>query len=229
MSPALKGALYGLTGFGLFSFCDATIKFLGSSYGSVQIVAFMCLFTLPLILTLMAWPLLGDRVDLIGGLAVIIGLAGVLVALNPGRVEFAVGHLAAVGGVVLAAVHYLIIRKTGGVEAAVPMLFYPVFGQTVVAFLILPGSYVPMPLADIATFVLLAAGGFAGTLMMIAAYRFAAPVIVAPTQYSQIAWAAFFGAIFFDEPMTFDTVLGMGIIAVSGMIVVIRQNRPRPA
>jgi S-adenosylmethionine uptake transporter len=284
MSPALKGALYGLTGFGLFSFCDATIKFLGGSYGPVQIVAFMCLFTLPLIglqwlarpvsmrpvhpvlmairtaaiigngllvtyafttlplaqayaifftlpliLTLMAWPLLGDRVDLVGGVAVIIGLAGVLIALNPGRVEFAIGHLAAAGGVVLAAVHYLIIRKTGGVEAAVPMLFYPVFGQTVVAFLLLPGSYVPMPLADVATFVLLAAGGFAGTLMMIAAYRVAAPVIVAPTQYTQIGWAALFGAVFFDEPMTLDTVLGMGIIAVSGMIVVIRQNRPRTA
>jgi S-adenosylmethionine uptake transporter len=281
MSPALKGALYGLTGFGLFSFCDATIKFLGSSYGPVQIVAFMCLFTLPLIgllwlarpvsirpvhpvlmairtaaiigngllvtyafttlplaqayaifftlpliLTLMAWPLLGDRVDVIGGLAVIIGLAGVLVALNPGRVDFGIGHLAAVGGVVLAAVHYLIIRKTGGAEATVTMLFYPVLGQTVVAFLILPSSYAPMPLGDVAIFVLLAAGGFAGTMMMIAAYRVAAPVIVAPTQYSQIAWAALLGALIFDEPMTFDTVIGMGIIAVSGMIVVIRQNRP---
>ena len=284
MSPALKGALYGLTGFGLFSFCDATIKFLGSGYGPVQIVAFMCLFTLPLIgllwlarpvpmrpvhpvlmairtaaiigngllvtyafttlplaqayaifftlpliLTLMAWPLLGDRVGLIGGLAVITGLAGVLVALNPGRVEFDVGHLAAAGGVVLAAVHYLIIRKTGSAEATVPMLFYPVFGQTVVAFLILPGSYVPMPLEDVATFFLLAAGGFAGTLMMIAAYRVAAPVIVAPTQYTQIAWAAFFGAVFFDEPMTLDTLLGMGIIAVSGIIIVIQQNRSRTA
>jgi S-adenosylmethionine uptake transporter len=181
---------------------------------------------LPLILTLMAWPLLGDRVDVIGGLAVIIGLAGVLVALNPGRVDFGIGHLAAVGGVVLAAVHYLIIRKTGGAEATVTMLFYPVLGQTVVAFLILPSSYAPMPLGDVAIFVLLAAGGFAGTMMMIAAYRVAAPVIVAPTQYSQIAWAALLGALIFDEPMTFDTVIGMGIIAVSGMIVVIRQNRP---
>ena len=281
MSPALKGALYGLLGFGIFSVCDATIKHLGGSYSPVQIVAFMCLFTLPmigalwlarpvsmrpvhpvlmairtaamignvllityaftvlplaqayaifftlpLILTLLAWPLLGDRVDLVGGVAVIIGLAGVLVALTPGRVEFDIGHLAAVGGVVLAAVHYLIVRKTGGAEATVPMLFYPVFGQTISAFLILPGSYVPMPAADLGIMVLLAAGGFAGTLLMLAAYRIAAPVIVAPTQYTQIGWAALFGALFFDEPMTLDAVLGMGIIAASGVIIVIRQNRP---
>jgi S-adenosylmethionine uptake transporter len=284
MSPALKGALCGLAGFGLFSFCDATIKFLGGSYGPVQIVAFMCLFTLPLIgilwlarpvsmrpvhpvlmairtaamigngllvtyaftslplaqayaifftlpliLTLIAWPLLGDRVDMVGAVAIVTGLVGVLVALNPGRVEFGIGHLAAVGGVVLAAVHYLIIRRTGGVEAVVPMLFYPVFGQTVSAFLLLPGSYVPMPAADLAIVAVLAAGGFSGTLLMIAAYRLAAPVIVAPTQYSQIAWAALFGALFFNEPMTADAALGMAIIALAGVIIVIRQNRPRIA
>ena len=49
MSPSLKGALFGLVGFGLFSMADATIKFLGGSYHPVQIVAFSGLFTLPLI------------------------------------------------------------------------------------------------------------------------------------------------------------------------------------
>ena len=76
------------------------------------------------------------------------------------------------------------------------MPFYP-------AFLILLGSYVPLPAADLATFVVLAAGEFAGTLMMTAAYRVAAPVIVAPTQYSQVAWAALVGPVFFcraDDP-----------------------------
>ena len=272
MSPALKGAVCGLLGFGLFALADATIKFLGSTYSPVQIVAFAGLFTLPLIgllwlsapvslrpvypglmavrtaaligsgllvtyaftvmplaqayaiffmlpliLTLLAWPLLGDRVDVVSALAVVIGLIGVIVALNPGRVEFGIGHIAAV--------HYLIIRKTGGAEANVPMLLYPVLGQTLSALLLLPGRYVPMPPADLAAIAGMTLAGFTGTLMMIAAYRTAAPVIVAPTQYSQIAWAALFGALFFDEPMTTDSALGMAIIAVAGMVIVARQNR----
>jgi S-adenosylmethionine uptake transporter len=284
MSPALKGALYGLIGFGLFSLADATIKFLGGSYGAVQILAFMGLFmlpligllwlrapvpllpvhpwlmtvrtvaligngllvtytftvmplaqayaiffTLPLMLTLLAAPLLGDRIDLIAGLAVVLGLVGVVVALNPGRVEFDIGHLAAVGGVILAAVHYLIVRKTGGAEANVPMLLYPVLGQTVAAFLLLPGRYVPMPPADLAIVAGLSLAGFCGTLMMFAAYRAAAPIIVAPTQYSQIAWAALFGAIFFGEPMTVQTGIGMGIIALAGVLVIARQDRHKAA
>ena len=220
MAPALKGALCGLAGFGLFAFADATIKFLGFSYSPVQIVAFAglftlpligllwlarpvslrpghpvlmavrtlaligsgllvtytftilplaqayaILFTLPLILTLIAWPLLGDRVDLTNAPAIIIGLVGVLIALNPGRVEFGIGHVAAVGGVVLSAIHYL-IRKTGGVEVNVTMLLYPVLGQTLSAFLLLPGRYVPMPPADLAALVGMTLAGFTGTLQV---------------------------------------------------------------
>ena len=177
----------------------------------------------------MAWPLLGDRVDLIGALAVVLGLVGVLVALNPGRLEFGIVHIAAVVGVILAAVHYLIVRKTGGAEADVPMLLYPVLGQTLSAFLLLPGRYVPMPPGDLGFILGMTLAGFFGTLCMIAAYRAAPPVIVAPTQYSQIAWAAFFGALFFAEPMATHTAFGMGIIAVAGVLVVARQNcRPKP-
>ena len=187
--------------------------------------AYAIFFTLPLVLTLMAWPLLGDRVDALGAMAVVLGLIGVMVALNPGRIEFGIGHVAAVAGMVLAAVHYLIVRKVGGVEAPVAMLLYPIVAQTVSAFVILPGRYRPMPVEDLATVASVSVLGMAGTLLLFAAYRAAPPLVVAPTQYSQIAWAALFGALFFAEPMATHTALGMGIIAVAGMMVVARQSR----
>lgn len=189
--------------------------------------AYAILFTLPLMLTLMAWPLLGDRIDALGAAAVLTGLVGVVVALDPGRVDLGLGHLAAIGGTVLAAVHYLIIRKTGGVEATLPMILYPVLGQTAAAFLLLPGRYVAMPASDLALMAGLTLSGFTGTLLMIAAYRAAPPIVVAPTQYSQIAWAALFGALMFDEPMTLRVAAGMAVIAVAGLLVIARQDRDR--
>jgi S-adenosylmethionine uptake transporter len=191
--------------------------------------AYAIFFTLPLLLTLLAWPVLGDRVDAMGGLAVLVGLAGVIVALNPGKAEFDLAHLAAVFGTVLAAVHYLIVRKTGGVEAFVPMMLYPILGQTISAFLILPGRYEPMPPSDLATVAGLTLCGFTGTLVMIAAYRVAPPVVVAPAQYSQIAWAALFGAVFFAEPMTANAAIGMVIIAAAGLLVILRQDSAKAA
>ncbi len=279
MSPRLKGALFGLAGFGLFSFADATIKHLGGTYHPVQIVAFAGLFTLPLIalmwlrqpvslrpvhpwlmairslaligngllityaftalplaqayaiaftlpllINLLAWLLLGDRIDPLGGLAVLLGLFGVMVALNPGRVSFEAAHLAAIVGTLLGAVHYVIIRKTGAVEAMVPMMLYPVLGQTLSAFLILPGRYTAMPVADLATIATVTVFGLGGTLLMIAAYRLAPPIVVAPLQYSQIAWAALFGALFFAEPMGLQVAIGMLIIAAAGMLTMARKS-----
>lgn len=187
--------------------------------------AYAIFFTLPLVVTLLAWPLLGDRVDLVGGIAVLVGLVGVIVALNPGRAEFGIGHVAAVLGMLLAAVHYLIVRKTGGVESGVAMLLYPVAAQCLAAFLLLPGRFVPMPLHDIATVASISVTGMAGTLVMFAAYRVAPPVVVAPMQYSQIAWAALFGALFFAEPMSGVTAIGMAIIAVAGVMILMRRER----
>lgn len=186
--------------------------------------AYAIFFTLPLVVTLAAWPLLGDRVDLVGGIAVLIGLVGVIVALNPGRAEFGVGHLAAILGMLLAAVHYLIVRKTGAVESGVAMLLYPVAAQCLGAFLLLPGRYLPMPLDDLATVASISVTGMMGTLLMLAAYRIAPPVVVAPTQYSQIAWAALFGALFFAEPMSAMTATGMGIIALAGVMITRRKG-----
>jgi drug/metabolite transporter (DMT)-like permease len=127
----------------------------------------------------------------------------------------------------MAAVHYLIVRKTGGAETSVAMLLYPVLGQAIAAFVLLPGRYVPMPVTDLATVASISVMGMGGTLLMFAAYRTAPPVVVAPTQYSQIAFAALFGALIFDEPMTAAAALGMVIIAVAGLLVVARQDRTR--
>lgn len=187
--------------------------------------AYAIFFTAPLVLTLLAWPLLGDRVDLVGGAAVVVGLIGVIVALNPGRAAFDIGHVAAVGGMILAAVHYLIVRKTGGVESGVAMLLYPVAAQCLAGFALLPGRFQPMPLQDLAILASVSVTGMAGTLVMFAAYRVAPPVVVAPTQYSQIAWAALFGALIFDEPMSAMTAIGMVIIAAAGLLILARRER----
>jgi drug/metabolite transporter (DMT)-like permease len=46
-------------------------------------------------------------------------------------------------------------------------------------------------------------------------------------QYSQIGWAALFGALIFGETMSGGTVLGCVLIALAGIMVVARQDRVR--
>lgn len=183
-------------------------------------------FTMPLMISLLAWPALGDRVTLTGALAILIGLVGVIIALQPGQVTPHIGHLAAISGVVLGAVNYIIMRKTGGAEAMVPMLFYPMLGQAVVGLLLLPGRHVPMPPSDLALVAAMALATFGAMLLLVSAYRAAPPVVVAPNQYSQIIWAAILGSVLFGEDMTMQMLLGMVLIVVAGLLVL---TRPAPA
>jgi S-adenosylmethionine uptake transporter len=66
-------------------------------------------------------------------------------------------------------------------------------------------------------------------LAIVVAYRKAPAIIIAPMQYSQIGWAALFGALIFGETMSGGTVLGCVLIALAGIVVVARQDRVRAA
>lgn len=187
--------------------------------------AYAIFFTMPIFITLLSALFLGEKIDLWRGMAVVAGLAGVLVALDPGRTTLEWAHAAALAGAVTGAGNYVIIRKTGGAERTVVMILYPLMVQLVVAALALPFVYTPMPFRDLAMTAVMATVAFAGYFAIIAAYRRAPGIVVAPMQYSQIIWAAIFGALLFDETMSGQTVVGVAIIVAAGIVIVSRQDK----
>lgn len=182
-------------------------------------------FTMPIFITLLSALLLGERIDLVRGLAVVAGLAGVIIALDPGAATLEWAHGAALVGAILGAGNYVIIRKTGGQERTLVMILYPLMLQLATAALVLPLVYQPMPLRDLCLTAVMATAAFLGYFAIIAAYRRAPGIVVAPMQYSQIIWAAIFGAILFDEVMSPQTLLGTAVIIVSGIVIVWRQDK----
>jgi S-adenosylmethionine uptake transporter len=187
--------------------------------------AYAIFFTMPIFITLLSALFLWEKIDLWRGMAVVAGLAGVLVALDPGRTTLEWAHSAALAGAVTGAGNYVIIRKTGGAERTVVMILYPLMVQLVVAALVLPFVYTPMPFRDLALTAVMATVAFAGYFAIIAAYRRAPGIVVAPMQYSQIIWAAIFGALLFDETMSRQTVVGVAIIVAAGIVIVSRQDK----
>ena len=187
--------------------------------------AYAIFFTMPIFIALLSIPVMGERIDTPRGLAILAGLGGVLVALDPGTASLQWGHLAALLGALVGAANYVILRKTGGVERAVVLQLYPALTQLGVAGLVLPFVHVPMQAADLALTGFMAAAGFVGYLLVIAALRRAPGIVVAPMQYSQILWAAVLGALLFDEVMTGRTVVGVVIIVIAGVVIVTRRDR----
>ena len=184
------------------------------------------LFTTPLFITLLAIPVLGEKVGPRRWSAVIIGLVGVLIVLQPGQAELGLGHLAGVVAAVGVALASIIVRKIGQNERPVVLLLYPMVANFILMAAIMPFVYRPMPVEHLGAFGLIAILGFLATLLLIAAYKAGEAVIVAPMQYSQIIWATLFGVLFFDEQLGMATLIGTVVIIMSGLYIVLREGKP---
>ncbi|MGR3494633.1 DMT family transporter [Citreimonas sp.] len=185
------------------------------------------LFASPLIITVLSIPILGESVRLRRWAAVIVGLAGVLVVLRPGATELSLGHLAALVASFSSATASIIVRKIGQDERNVVLLLYPLLANFALMAAILPFVYQPMPVAHLGGVALMAALAFVASSLVIAAYKSAEAVIVAPMQYSQILWATLYGALFFDEVPDLWTLVGAAIVIASGIYILLRESGQR--
>jgi len=184
-------------------------------------------FAMPILITLLAIPILGEKVGLHRGVAIVVGLLGVIVVLRPGSVELGLGHLAALSAAVTGALTSVIIRKIGSDERPILLMLYPMVANFVVAGLALPFVYLPMPVTHFGLLAAMSAMSLLAGMLIIAAYRTAPAIIVAPMQYSQILWAAVYGWLFFNEQVDLWTGVGTGIIIASGIHIVLREGKPQ--
>ena len=182
------------------------------------------IFASPLLITVLSIPVLGEKVRLRRWVAVIVGLCGVLVVLQPGSQDLSLGHLAALIGAVASSFAAVIVRKIGRDERNVVLLVYPMLANFLVMGAALAFVYKPMPLVHLGGVAVMAVLAFAASAFVIRAYKAGEAVVVAPMQYSQIIWASALGWLIFGETMTPATGLGALIIIGSGVYIVLREG-----
>ncbi|MGI9402074.1 MAG: DMT family transporter [Rhizobiaceae bacterium] len=186
-----------------------------------QVYAFV--FSAPLLITLLAIPMLGETVRLRRGIAMIVGLVGVLIVIQPGSSPLVLGHLAAFGAACTGAFNSVIVRKIGNEERRVVMILYPMISNLLLSAVVLPFVYVEVPIFELGMFAVVSLLVLAAMALLVAAYANGDAIIVAPMQYSQIVWGAVFGVLLFGEYPEWHTYLGTAIIVVSGIYILKRE------
>jgi len=184
------------------------------------------LFAMPLLITLMSIPMLGEHVGIRRGVAVLVGLLGVIIVLRPGQAELQMGHVIGLIAATMGALNSVIVRKIGGKERSAVLMLYPMIATFFLTGAALPFVYRPMPIEHLALMGVIAGLGFIAAMLVIAAYRIAPAVVVAPMQYSQIIWAAVYGTVFFRESIDRWTMVGTVVIIASGVYIVLREGTP---
>jgi S-adenosylmethionine uptake transporter len=188
--------------------------------------AYTLLFTTPLLITILAIPLLGERIRLARSLAIILGLIGVLVVLRPGAQALQLGHLAALAGAFCSAMSGVITRKIGAKERSATLMLYPLIGNILFTGAVLYFVYQPMPFGDLSKMAAIGTLGIAGQFFIIRAYRAAPAALVAPFQYSQMMWAVFYGYVWFGNVPDRFVFMGAGLIMLAGLMIVWREAVP---
>jgi S-adenosylmethionine uptake transporter len=190
-----------------------------------QVYAF--LFCMPLVITVLSIPILGEKVGIHRGGAVIVGLIGVMIVLRPGSTEFTLGHIAALTAAMFGGLGSLIVRKIGKDERNIVLLLYPMFASLLLMGALMPPSYVPLELLDLGALALMAILASTAQLCIILAYKSGEAAVVAPMHYSQMIWAIIYGFFIFQEWPDAMTLIGSLVIIASGSYVVFRESRKK--
>ncbi len=184
---------------------------------------YVLIFTAPLLISLLAVPMLGERIHLYRGFAILLGFLGVLVVLRPSVESIHWGHFAALIGAFHIALGSVISRRLGSTEQAGTMMVFPLLANILVCGVGLIFVYKPMPLADLALMCLTGVLAMIGQYLLLLAYRTAPAALVAPLQYSQLVWAVILGYFLFSESIDLFTVAGSTITVLAGLLIVLRE------
>ena len=183
----------------------------------------------PLLVVMVGGLVLRESIGRVGVLAAIAGFVGVLLIARPGSGLDPLGVALALAGALMIAGYQLLSRVLAATESTLALLFYAaLFGS------ILYGLMVPWFLEGLAPTMLqlglfssLGVTGGLGHYLFTAAHRYAPASSLAPVMYVQLLWASLLGGWVFGDVPDGLSLLGMGVIALSGVAVVIKSRWTR--
>jgi drug/metabolite transporter (DMT)-like permease len=182
----------------------------------------------PLIVALLAWPLLRERTTPARVLASAFGFLGVLVVIRPGGALFHWASLFVLASAGCYALYQILTRKLAGVDQPETSNLYSSVIGALGMLLVVPFVWrTPATLADALMFVSLGVLGCAGHFLVVLAMGRAPANIVSPFQYFQLLGSVGIGWLFFADLPDAMTWLGAAIIVAAGLFIGWDQTRRR--
>jgi drug/metabolite transporter (DMT)-like permease len=196
-------------------------------YAASQHLAFSDLMAIayssPIIVAILSWPLLGERVGGPRAGLILAGFAGILLVTFPGRVDpWSFGALVMA---LLNAGALIVTRRLGRTDSAATIgLCFAVFGTFFTAPLLVFGCTFPEA-RDGTLF--LALGGAAGLAIHLhaQAFRRAAAAILAPIDYFAVVISPAFAWLFWAESPSSSMLTGGAVIVTAGILQLREAHR----
>ncbi len=182
-------------------------------------------YAAPLFITLLSYPVLGERVGPKRWAAVCIGLIGVGLIFRPGTGLFQWIALAPLASAFSYALFLTLARRYGNRESTIAMAFYFTVLSLAASGLALPWVWHGPSGADLWVLMFIGIGAGLANLSTTHAFRIAEPSLLAPFEYFGLVFAVILGVLVWAEVPDMWMIAGGSIIVGSGLYIVVRETR----
>ena len=185
------------------------------------------IFTAPLFVAALSWPILGERVGRDRWIAIGAGFLGVLVVVRPGLAAFDPAGGLALSAAALYAVMMIGARWIDPRDKFLTLTFWITLIPAVLCSVTLLLPWPEWQSADGWLFAGTALCGTIGVACLSQAFRMAPASVVAPFDYTALFWASFWGwAVFGATPSPWIWA-GAAVIGAGGLYLIHSERRAR--
>jgi drug/metabolite transporter (DMT)-like permease len=149
-------------------------------------------------------------------MAIVLGLAGVLIVIRPGTEGFNLKILIPFLQVFLFSVGVIFIKFLTKTESDVSIIFYPTIFNLIMCVFIVPFDWVTPKGINVILLVSIGILASIALLLKTKAYRIVPLSIVMPFEYTATLWAIFYDYTFYDKVLDIYSLCGIGIIIFTG-------------
>jgi drug/metabolite transporter (DMT)-like permease len=187
--------------------------------------AYVIIFVAPLMITALSVPILGEKVGPVRWTMITVGFAGVLVVLRPtGAGVLSLAGLAVLAAAAMYAVSAITVRVLGRTDSSESMVFWLTALVALGAGLLAAPHWVALRWSDAPVLAVIAVTGFSGQFAITEAFKRAEASLIAPLEYTALAWGAGFDYLFFHTLPDTVTWVGAAIIVGSGLVLLRREK-----
>lgn len=192
--------------------------------------AYTIFMSAPLIITALSVPFFGERVGWHRWAAIVVGMIGVVVVVRPGADGVAlegmtiIGGLAAIAAAVAYALGVLLIRVLSPSETSAATMFWALTLTAFFAGLLSIAGWVPVHWDHWGWIAVAGLSGALGQHFLTEAFRLALPAVVAPLEYTALAWGMLFDWLLWMTVPSSRMLIGAAIIVTSGLYLIHRER-----
>ena len=184
----------------------------------------------PIIMTLMSIAIGLERVGWRRWIAILVGFAGVLLIVQPSAEGFNIYALIALAAAFLVSIRDLVTHRIGGEIPSIVVALSTTVAVSVAGFLIgaIRGdTWAPFFIFETNLLLIASVLVTLGNIGIVMAFRNTDVSIVSPFRYSIVVLAIILGYLFFGELPDLFALMGIALIAGSGLYTIHRENRVR--